>query len=273
MDYAIEIKDLSFYYKDGTRALDKLSLGFEKGKKIAILGPNGSGKTTLLLHFNGINTVQQGSVTVMGRAVHQSNQQWLRGKVGLVFQDPDDQIFSGTVWDDVAFGPINQGLRGEELNNRVNEALRIVRMKDLAHKAPYHLSYGQKKKVAIAGVLAMDPDMIVLDEPVAFLDPSGKRSLFSILDVLNQQGKTIILATHDVDLVVQWADQVVILTEGRVIAQGAPRLLSDPALVEEADLELPTASQIFLPYQELYQQKIPVTVEDAQAMIKQLLTR
>ncbi|GAB6179970.1 ATP-binding cassette domain-containing protein [Desulfotomaculum defluvii] len=271
MDNAIEIKNLSYYYKDGTQALDKLSLCFQLGKKIALLGPNGSGKTTLLLHFNGINTVQQGAVTVLGRLVHQSHVEWLRGKVGLVYQDPDNQIYSDTVWDDVALGPINQGLRGEELNKRVEQALHGVDLRNCCHKAPTHLSYGQKKRVAIAGVLAMDPEIIVLDEPVAFLDPASKRSLFTLLDKLNKQGKTIIAATHDVDLAVHWADQVIILKEGRVLAQGDPNVLADQGLVEKAALELPMASEIFLPYTDLCQQKSPVTVEDARAIIDSLL--
>ncbi|WP_333870150.1 ATP-binding cassette domain-containing protein [Desulforamulus putei] len=271
MEPAIEVTELSFSYKDGTRALDRCSVTVERGTKVAILGPNGSGKSTLLLHFNGIHLVQQGTVRVLGKTVNQHNEQWLRSKVGLVFQDPDDQIFSGTVWEDVAFGPVNQGLRGEELEARVRQALRFVNMEQYGHKVPYHLSYGQKKRVAIAGVLAMDPDIIVLDEPVAFLDPAGKRALFELLNRLNRQGKTIVTATHDVDLAARWADKVIILCRGRVLTQGEPALLTDKTIVQEAELELPTVTEIFAPFPDLCQPKTPVTVEEARSIIKQLL--
>ena len=271
MDNAIEVKDLSFHYKDGTQALDKLCLTVGQGSKVALLGPNGSGKSTLLLHLNGINTVQQGTVKILGETISRANEKRLKGKVGLVFQDPDDQIFSGTVWEDVAFGPINQGLRGVELEQRVEQALRSVKMEQHSQKVPYHLSYGQKKRVAIAGVLAMNPDILVLDEPVAFLDPAGKHALFEILDDLNHQGKTILAATHDVNLATRWADQVIILYNGQVLAQGAPSLLTDAALVQQASLELPTVTEIFLPFPELCQQKTPVTVQEAQEKIRGLL--
>ncbi len=272
MEPVIEVTELSFLYKDGTRALDKCSLTIERGTKVAILGPNGSGKSTLLLHLNGIHVVQQGTVKVLEETVSPSNEQWLRSKVGMVFQDPDDQIFSGTVWEDVAFGPVNQGLRGEELEARVRQALRFVKMEQYSRKVPYHLSYGQKKRVAIAGVLAMNPDIIVLDEPVAFLDPAGKRALFELLDQLNRQGKTIVAATHNVDIAARWAHKIIILSEGRVLAQGTPALLTDKTIVQEAELELPAVTEIFAPFPDLCKPKTPVTVEEAQNIIKQLVT-
>lgn len=271
MDFAIEIEELSFIYKDGTQALDKLSLTVESGSKVALLGPNGSGKSTLLLHLNGINSVQRGTVKIFGEKVSPATEKRLKGRVGMVFQDPDDQIFSGTVWDDVAFGPINQGIRGVELEQRVEQALKSVNMEQYASKVPYHLSYGQKKRVAIAGVLAMHPDILVLDEPVAFLDPAGKRALFGILDNLNRQGKTILAATHDVNLATRWADQVIIMTNGRVLAQGAPTLLTDAELVQQASLELPTVTEIFLPFEKLCLPKVPVTVQEAREKIEGLI--
>lgn len=273
MGLAIEVKELSFQYKDGTRALDRLSLTIEMGKKVALLGPNGSGKSTLLLHFNSIHPVQQGLLKVLGQAVTQKNEEWLRSQVGLVFQDPDDQLFSSTVWEDVSFGPINQGLRGEALEKRVRGALRAVNMEEYSRKVPYNLSYGQKKKVAIAGVLAMEPEIIVLDEPVAFLDPAGKNTLFNILDNLNLQGKTIIAATHDVDLATCWADQIIILNNGKVLAQGDPELLTQKELVEAANLELPRVSQIFMHFPELCKPKIPVSIDEAKLVIKKILLK
>lgn len=271
MGPAIEITELSFHYKDGTQALDKCTITVERGTKVAILGPNGSGKSTLLLHLNGIHLVQQGTVKISGEPVSANNEKWLRDKVGLVFQDPDDQIFCSTVWEDVAFGPTNQGLRGEELEARVRQALSFVKMEQYSHKVPYHLSYGQKKRVAIAGVLAMQPDIIVLDEPVAFLDPAGKRALFELLDQLNRQGKTIVAATHNVDLAARWADKIIILCQGKVLTQGTPALLTDKNLVQQTELELPTVTEIFAPFPDLCAPKAPVKVEEAQSIIKQLL--
>lgn len=270
MDFAIEINKLSFQYKDGTKALRDISLCIEKGTKVAILGPNGAGKSTLLLHLNGIHQMQQGELTVLAQRVGHGQEKWLRSQVGMVFQDPDDQLFSATVWDDVAFGPINQGLRGEELKKRVSGALKQVKMEAYSQKAPYHLSYGQKKRVAIAGVLAMQPEIIVLDEPAAFLDPAAKQSLFQLLDELNSQGKTIVMATHDVDLAARWADRVFLLHSGQILAEGKPSLLTNQQVVVQADLELPTVSQIFVPFPELCQPTVPVTVAEAQEIIRKL---
>ncbi|AEG59272.1 ATP-binding cassette domain-containing protein [Desulforamulus ruminis] len=273
MVWAFEVKDLSFQYKDGTKALDRLTLNIERGSRVALLGPNGSGKTTLLLHFNAIHPVQQGTLKVLGEVVTAKNEKWVRDQVGLVFQDPDDQLFSSSVWEDVAFGPVNQGLQGETLKERVREALRFVNMEAYAAKVPYHLSYGQKKRVAIAGVIAMNPEMIVLDEPLAFLDPAGKRELFSLLDRLKREGKTIVMATHDVDMAVQWADKVLVMKDGRLVAEGSPRLLTDREIVESAHLEFPTVSRIFLHFPSLCGETVPATVQEAVAMIEGLLAK
>lgn len=241
----IEIEDLVYRYKDKTEALRGLSLSVEAGARVALLGPNGAGKSTLLLHLNGINLAQQGKVRVLGREVNRQTEKWVRTKVGLVFQDPDDQVFSHTVWDDVAFGPNNLGLPEPEIRNRTDRALAAVKMEAYRDKAPHHLSYGQKKRVAIAGVLAMNPEVIVLDEPVAYLDPRGKDTLFAILNELHAQGATIIIATHDVDLAAEWADQVIIVKDGRTLAQGGRELLVDEAVVRAAELRFPIVAQVF----------------------------
>ena len=266
----IEVTDLAFWYKDGTQALHGLSLRISQGKKVALLGPNGAGKSTLLLHLNGIHLAQEGSVIFNGELISPKNERWLRSKVGLVFQDPDDQVFSTTVWEDVAFGPTNMGLAKEEIAKRVHDSLVAVGM--LAHKdkAPHHLSYGQKKRVAIAGVLAMDPEVIILDEPAAFLDPQGKDSVFSILDGLNQKGTTIVIATHDVDLAVEWADEVIIIKDGRCLAQGGIELLSSDSIVVEAGLRFPIITKVFRQLPELNLQTIPKTVAEAVKVIRQL---
>lgn len=265
------VEDLCFRYHDGTPALNGLSLSIEKGEKVAILGPNGAGKSTLLLHFNGIHLAQQGRVVVAGEEITRANEHHVRGKVGVVFQDPDDQVFSPTVWDDVAFGPLNQGLAREEIEIRVFQALQSVGMWDLRTRAPHHLSYGQKKRVAIAGVIAMNPEIIVLDEPTAFLDPSGQESLFEILKRIHQGGKTIVIATHDVDMAAEWADKIVILKDGKMLAQGDTRLLVQKRLVQAAGLRFPLVSQVFQKVPALVIEPLPHTVNEAAKLINSVL--
>lgn len=264
----IEIENLHYTYRDGTRALDGLSLTIKEGARVALLGPNGAGKSTLLLHLNGIYQAQQGKIKVQGQELTSRNERWVRGIVGLVFQDPDDQVFSSTVWEDVAFGPTNMRLSKDEVQSRVDAALAAVRMEKYRDKAPYHLSYGQKKRVAIAGVLAMDPQVIILDEPVAYLDPHGKDMLINILSRLNQNGTTVVIATHDVDLAAEWAEQVLVLKEGRTLAQGNTSLLADEQLVREAELRFPVVTQIFRSLPELKPGPLPITVIDAVTWIK-----
>lgn len=266
----IEVADLNFWYKDGTQALKGLSLQIPRGKKVALLGPNGAGKSTLLLHLNGIHLAQQGTVVFDGETIGKKNEATIRSKVGLVFQDPDDQVFSTTVWEDVAFGPTNMGLGKAEIDKRVYNALVAVNMLPSKDKAPHHLSYGQKKRVAIAGILAMDPEVIVLDEPVAFLDPQGKDSVFSILEELNQKGTSIVIATHDVDLAVEWADQVIIIKDGSCLAQGGIELLSDAAIVEEAGLRFPIVTKVFRQLPELNLQHLPRRLEEAVQAIREI---
>lgn len=271
MANVVEVKDLSFVYPDGSRALNGISFSIREGSRVAILGPNGAGKSTLLLHLNGLNLPQQGTVRVLERKVDRKTEKWVRTAVGMVFQDPDDQVFSATVWDDVSFGPLNMGLTDDEIVSRVKKALQAVGMFEYRDKPPYNLSYGQKKRVAIAGVLAMEPKVIVLDEPMAFLDPAGKKQVVRILENLHQRGITIIIATHDVDLAAEWADQVIIMKDGKIIAEGEPGLLTDKKLVEEASLRYPLVAQIFLAMPEFKINPVPLTVEQAIKAMRRLL--
>jgi cobalt/nickel transport system ATP-binding protein len=266
----LEIEDLSFYYHDGTPALKGVSLSIGEGEKVAILGPNGAGKSTLLFHLNGIFLAQQGTVRVAGEVVTRDNEHRVREKVGLVFQDPDDQVFSPTVWDDVAFGPLNLGLERQEIERRVEEALHAVGMWEYRSRAPHHLSYGQKKRVAIAGVLAMDPDVVVLDEPTAFLDPAGQRALLKILEGLHGEGKTVIIATHDVDMAAEWATSIILLKEGRVLAQGDTCLLVNEELVQAAGLRFPLVSQVFQDFITGNKQLLPRTVAEGKKVLRKL---
>lgn len=269
----IEVEDLFFTYRDGTRALSGLNLSIQEGARVALLGPNGAGKSTLLLHLNGIHLAQKGKVRVMEKEITQANEKWVRGVVGLVFQDPDDQVFSSTVREDVAFGPTNMGLAPAEIEQRVNEALAAVNMEKYRDKAPYHLSYGQKKRVAIAGVLAMNPRAIILDEPVAYLDPKGRDTLIEILCRLNDNGTTVVIATHDVDLAAQWAQQVLVIKDGKTLAQGTPSILADEEVVREAELRFPVVTQIFRRLPGLNLLDTPLTVDDAVAEIKKLIEK
>lgn len=270
MTACLEIEALFFHYHDGTPALKGVSLSIGEGEKVAILGPNGAGKSTLLLHLNGIYLAQQGVVRVAGAAITQDNEHQVRGKVGLVFQDPDDQVFSSTVWDDVAFGPLNQGLERREIESRVEEALHAVGMWEFHSRAPHHLSYGQKKRVAIAGVLAMNPDVIVLDEPTAFLDPAGQIALFEILERLHGKGKTIIIATHDVDMAAEWATSIILLKDGQILAQGDTSILVSRELVQAAGLRFPLVSQVFQDSLTSNEQTLPRTVAEGKRMLRKL---
>lgn len=267
----IEVQDLHFAYGDQTRALKGINLAIPKGSKTVLLGPNGAGKSTLLLHLNAINLPQQGTVRVMGREVSPDTEDWVREKVGLVFQDPDDQVFSATVWDDVAFGPLNMGCDSHAVAHRVQDALTAVGMWELREKAPHHLSFGQKKRVAIAGVMAMDPDVMILDEPTAYLDPQGQDMLFEILQEFHRQGKTLLVATHDMDLAAEWADHVIIIKDGLTLAEGGPELLTDPGLMAGANLRLPVVARIF--HRLGTGAVVPRTVDEAVAAIKELTSK
>lgn len=266
---AIAVTDLTYHYPDGTRALDRLSFAVPVGARLAVLGPNGAGKSTLLLHLNGVSLPQAGSVRVNGRAITAKDHRWAAAAVGLVFQDPDDQLFAPTVREDVAFGPENLGLPPDEVARRAAEALAAVRLTHLAGKLPQHLSLGQKKLVAIAGVLALRPAILVLDEPTAYLDPRSSRELFTLLGELGAAGTTIVLATHDVDLAAEWADHCLILEAGRIRAEGGPELLVDPAVVDGAGLAVPRLAAAFAGFAD----PLPLTVSDARLRLSNLSRR
>ncbi|HBT48201.1 MAG TPA: energy-coupling factor ABC transporter ATP-binding protein [Peptococcaceae bacterium] len=272
MGHIIQIEDLYFRYKDGTVALRGLSLFIGEGKKVALLGPNGAGKSTFLLHLNAIHLPQRGRVLVAGREISRTTERWARSRVGMVFQDPDDQLFSTTVKEDVAFGPRNLGLSPGEVEERVEEALAAVGMQGYDGRAPYHLSYGQKKRVAMAGVLAMKPDIIVMDEPMAFLDPAGQETVRAILDRLHREGKTLVVATHDVDFAASWAEDIIIVKGGRVLAQGGPEILLEPGLIREAGLRLPLVAQVFLGLLPAGR-KLPLDVPEAREIVRSLVDK
>lgn len=217
-DGSIAISHLHFRYPDGTEALRGVDLAISGGEKVALLGPNGAGKSTLMLHLNGIHRPTHGSVTVAGMQVSNETIGRIRAEVGLVFQDPDDQLFSPTVWDDVAFGPTHMGLNAAAIHDRVEAALGSVGALDLAQRAPMRLSIGQRKRVALATVLAMNPSVLVFDEPSAGLDPRGRRDLIHLLNSLTQ---TLIVSTHDLDLARAAFPRSIVVDRGVIVADGA----------------------------------------------------
>jgi len=232
----VEVNCLSFAYPDGNQALQEIDLRVGEGEKVALVGPNGAGKSTLRLHFNGILR-GQGEIKVCGLEVLPDNLGRIRALVGLVFQSPDDQLFCPTVFDDVAFGPIYQGLTESEVRQRVDAALEAVHMENYVNRVSHHLSVGEKKRIAIATVLSMEPKILVLDEPSAGLDPRARRNLINLLKELPQ---TMIIATHDLLLVRDLAPRMVIIDQGRVAADGATaELLKDKTLLENHGLEMP----------------------------------
>jgi len=262
MHHSVKVDDLEYTYPDGTRALDGLSLEVGEGERVALLGPNGAGKSTLMLHLNTIHEPQEGSVEVAGRDVADGEEREIRRRVGLLFQNPDDQLFCPTVWKDVAFGPTNLGLSDEEVEERVEEALRVTGVSDLADRPPHHLSGGQKKRAALAGVMAMHPEILVLDEPTGSLDPMGATRVMEVLDEWQREHHTVLMATHDVDLAAEWADTVAILKDGRLLARGGTELLGDPALMTEASLEQPMVAKVF------GGDDPPLTVEEARRRLE-----
>jgi cobalt/nickel transport system ATP-binding protein len=235
----ITIADLSYTYPDGTVALGGISFSIRASQRVAVVGANGSGKSTLLLHLNGIFLAQTGSLIVGGYSVEPAHLKWVRNFVGLVFQNPEDQLFMPTVAEDVGFGPLNQGVQPDQLPLRVNMALKAVGLDPLSYgpRIVHNLSGGEKKRVAIAGVLAMEPQILVLDEPSAQLDPRSRRQFIQLLQTLPQ---TQLIATHDLDLALELCDRTIVLSQGRVVADGPTgQILSDVAFLEHHHLESP----------------------------------
>lgn len=279
MSTILEAKDLYYNYPDGTEAIRGINFKVEEGQMISILGPNGAGKSTFFLHFNGIIEPTSGEIIIDGKTLKYDKKSLLeaRTKVGIVFQNPDDQLFAPTVFEDVAFGPMNMGLPEDEVKSRVEESLKVVGMSGYSQKAPHHLSGGQKKRVAIAGILAMKPRVMVLDEPTSGLDPNGASDIMQLLYDLNAEGMTIIVSTHDVDLVPMYSDNINVLRLGQILKQGNCReVFSDKEVISKADLRLPWIGQLFELLDEennitFGEDNYPLTVKDArQTLLKKL---
>jgi cobalt/nickel transport system ATP-binding protein len=274
-----KVEKLSHEYSDGTIALDNITLSFDRGERIALLGTNGSGKTTLLNHFNGILKPTSGRILYEDKPLQYDSKSLLelRKRVGFVFQDPNDQLFAPTVKQDVAFGPFNLGYSTEKVKTIVEEALRTVGMAEFAEKPPHFLSLGQKKRVALAGVLAMQPEVIIMDEPTSNLDPRATSEILHLLLQLNKQaGITLLLATHDVDMVPLFANKLYILSKGKLVSEGTPKeIFSNGELIRQVNLRSPRITHLFevlkrednLPIDV----QLPLTISEARKEILKLI--
>jgi len=266
MRKAITIRNLSYTYPDGTKALENINIEVYEGERIAIAGPNGAGKTTLLLHFNGILRSSKGDVEVFGRKIEEKRREDIIKDVGIVFQDPDDQLFMPTLFDDIAFGPINLGLKKEKVREKVKEALFKVGLSGYEERCPHHLSYGEKKKASLAAVISMKPKILVLDEPTANLDPRSRMELIRIVKRLNEEEKvTIVIATHDVNALPELVDRMYILKK-TIIGQGTPQeIFSDFDLLNKANLDVPEIFKLFevLKCFGYNCEKLPLSMEEA----------
>lgn len=243
----LSTKNLSYTYPDGTHALKNINMEIYKGQKVAIMGPNGAGKSTLFSHFNGLTEPTSGYVEIDGKAIKYDRDTLLevRQKVGIVFQDPNDQLFAPTVKEDVAFGPMNLGLDYEEVERRVDEALTMVGMEQYMDKTPHHLSGGQQKRVAIAGIIAMRPEIMILDEPTAGLDPEGVEKVLDILNNLNKEGMSIVISSHDIEMVNEFAEKIFVLNNGEILESGDKHeIFSNKELLKKAHLKAPITTEI-----------------------------
>jgi cobalt transport protein ATP-binding subunit len=234
---AVQVEHLHYRYPDGFEALKGIDLTLGAGEKVALVGPNGAGKSTLLLHLNGIYEPSHGTVRIGDEVVDRRTVKRIRARVGLVFQDPDDQLFSPTVFEDVAFGPLHMGVAEDEIHGRVERALAAVGMAGFERRMPHRMSLGQRKRVALATVLSMDPEVLAFDEPSAGLDPRGRRELIGVLRGLPQ---TMLVSTHDMRLVAEVFPRIVVMDDGRIVADGpTDAILADDRLLEAHGLERP----------------------------------
>ncbi len=275
----LEAREIRYRYPRGMEAICGISFHIRKKEKIALVGPNGAGKSTLLAMFNGMIRPDSGVLLFDNQPVQydSASLRMLRKSVGFVLQNPDRQIIAPTVYQDVAFGPTNLGYPEHEVKRVVTQALRHVGLEGFEHRPPHQLSGGEKKRVAIAGVLAMDPDVLVLDEPTSGLDPSGSEDIMELLDELNHEGKTIIISTHNVELAYPWVDRAILMLEGKILEEGIPeKAFGNPEYVRRAHLSLPTLLELHIELQKRgfhLQGKKPHTVLDMMQTIETLFEK
>ena len=264
----LEISHLSYLYEGEHEALHDVSVSIGKGEQIAVIGSNGAGKSTFFLNLNGVLTPKEGTISYRGRGIGRNRKDlnWLREHVGIVFQDADSQIIASTVYQEVSFGPMNLGLPREEVKERTDEALRYMDLTDMKDRPPHYLSGGEKKRVSIADILAMKPEVIIFDEPTASLDPVNTLMLEEVLEKLGREGRTLLVSTHDVDFAYRWAERVLVFEGGGILADGDPaEIFRDGEILKKAHLKKPLlleAAQILSGKGLLKEGEYPRTIEE-----------
>ncbi|WML34913.1 ATP-binding cassette domain-containing protein [Clostridium sp. OS1-26] len=242
----LKVEDLYYVYGNGEAALNGVSVDIYEGEKIAVIGSNGSGKSTFFLNINGVFTPEQGKITYRDTVVNKKNLKELRKNIGIVFQDADNQIIASTVRAEVGFGPMNLKLPKEEVQERVDKALAYMNISDFKDRPPHYLSGGEKKRVTIADIIAMKPEIIIFDEPTAALDPLNALMLEEVLDKLGSEGKTMLISTHDVDFAYRWAERVIVFCHGKIIADGTPlEIFQNRSILKQANLKQPTMLEVY----------------------------
>ena len=274
-DSIVSVQDVKFNYPAGVSALTGVSLEIRQGERVAILGPNGSGKSTLILLIAGLLTPSKGEITVFGQKTTSKDFQKFRSRIGMVFQDPDDQLFTPSVIEDIEYGPKNLKLPEEDVKQRSAHVLDKMGIQHLRNRPPHRLSFGEKKKVSLATALVLKPELLILDEPTANLDLVSRRGLLETLNELNKEGTTIIVSTHDVEALPELADRIIVISHGSVAGEGETHnVLQDKALLESSGLEPPAIVDLFneLKAQGLISQ-VPITLADGKRTIVKILKR
>src|SRR3972149_2489613 len=274
-DSIVNVRNVQFSYPAGVAAIKGVSLEIQRGERVAILGPNGSGKSTLILLIAGLLTPEKGEITVFNEKTTSRNFQKLRQKMGIVFQDPDDQLFTQSVIEDIEYGPKNLRLPESDIKNRSDHVLEKMRIRHLRDRPPHRLSFGEKKKVSLATALVMEPELLILDEPTANLDLVSRRDLIRTLNELNAAGTTVVISTHDVEALSELADRIVVISRGVLVGEGeTSKVLQDLPLLESAGLEPPAIVKLFTELRSMgIVREVPTTIKDGQKQLAELAKR
>ncbi|AZR72616.1 hypothetical protein BBF96_03965 [Anoxybacter fermentans] len=261
------VKDLTFRYPGGEPVLKTISFALKAGEKTVLLGPNGAGKSTLLFNLLRLYSPEEGEIYLKGKRLKDVPEEFLRQKLAYIFQNPDDQVFAPTVEEDILYGPVQFGIDSKEQKNRLKQVVELLQIKELLKRNPRHLSYGEKRRVALAGVLVMNPEIIFFDEPLAFLDPPGRKLFIKIMEELFCQGKTLLVATHDLNFAAEWGQRFLVLKDGRIIADGDHKILKKG--IATFDYSLPIPTQIFQGF--VHESQLPLTIKESRELLKNLL--
>ncbi|MHA1265595.1 MAG: energy-coupling factor ABC transporter ATP-binding protein [Candidatus Helarchaeota archaeon] len=271
----IDVKNLSYRYPDKTLALQNISFQIKTGECVGLIGPNGAGKSTLLLTLMGFLKPFKGSITLFKQELNNKTKKNLRMQIGMVFQDPNDQLFSPTLWEDLAFGPYNLGYDQDEINRRIDKTLQIIGLEKYKDKPPHHMSFGEKKRAALGTILTMDPKILLLDEPFSNLDPESYAEILQLIQSFKEQNLTIIIATHDVDVLPNLVDRCILLDDGHIIIDSSVHeVLSDFELLMTHKLRMPLIGQLFYKLQNhhlLKDGRLPLTLNEAELLLEDLL--